>query len=69
VIDPDDTMRFFSGVRAIGHDTNGFLVSDQMQGGQRVVFVSRGNVRRRYSPSDWIDEALRELRAGIYGKP
>ena len=67
--DPIDARQFLSGVRAIGYDAKVFLITGRMEAGTQAVWVSRGMTQRRYAEQTWIEEALRDLRAGLYGKP
>jgi hypothetical protein len=66
MIPQDQSMRFFSGVRAIGYQPEEFVLSRRDDRGGQYVFVSRGAVSRRYPPQSWVEEALSELRAGVY---
>ena len=68
MIPVEQSARFLSGVRAIGFEPEQFVLSRRNVPGALFVFVGRGAVERRYPPENWVDEALRELRAGVYGK-
>lgn len=60
--------RFFSGVRAIGYQGVDFLVARRGAAGGDFIFVKRGLIERRYPPATWVEEALTELRAGVFGR-
>lgn len=68
MIPPESAERFLSAVRVIGYDSAEFVLNERVEGDKLIVFVTRGAIKRRYSPSGWIEDALRELRAGVFGK-
>ena len=63
-----EAERFFSGARAIGYASTDFVLSRRMHSREDVVIVGRGSVQRRYQAHEWIELALNELRAGVFGK-
>jgi hypothetical protein len=64
----NDADRFLSGVRAIGYNSTEFVLSERTENGNLAIFVFRGSIKRRYLPTGWVEEALREVGAGMFGK-